>query len=90
MISTGITYVDGRLTGNDKGGKPVNSGGDSRCWGSVSGSDDLLGVEEIDTEETDRVEGNKDECEYDSNVGRDEVVVGDLGSTNGKAKLMIS
>ena len=68
----------------------MNSGGDSRCWGSVSGSDDLLGVEEIDTEETDRVEGNKDECEYDSNVGRDEVVVGDLGSTNGKAKLMIS
>lgn len=68
----------------------MNSGGDSRCWGTVSGSNDLLGVEEVDTEETDRVEGDKDECEYDSNVCRDEIVIGDLGTTNSKAELKIS
>ena len=90
MISTGNTYVEGRLTGNDKGGKPVNGGGDSRCWGTVSGSNDFLGVEEVDTEEADRVEGDKDECEYDGNVGRDKVVIGDLRSTNGKAELEIN
>lgn len=90
MVSIGTTHIEGRLTGNDKSGKPVDGRGDTGRRGTVSGSNDLLGVEEVDTEETDRVEGNKDECEYDSNVGRDEIVIGDLGSTDGKAELEIS
>jgi len=65
----------------------VDGRGDTGCWGTVSGGNDLLGVEEVDTEETDRIEGDKDEGEYDSNVCRDEIVVGDLRSTDGKAEL---
>jgi hypothetical protein len=68
----------------------VSSGGDTGCGGSVSGSNDLLGIEEVDTEETDGVEGDEDECKHDSNVGGNEVILGDLRTTDSEAELLVS
>jgi hypothetical protein len=68
----------------------VDSSGDTRCGCSVSGSDDFLRIEEVDTEETDWVEGNEDESEDDSNVGRGEVILGDLRSTDSQTELIVS
>ena len=47
-------------------------------------------VEEVDTEETDWVKGNENKGENDSNVCWDEVVVGNLRSTDSQAELDIS
>jgi hypothetical protein len=79
-----------RLTGNDESGEPVNSGGNTRCGCSVSGGDNFLRVEEVDTEETNWVKGNKDKGENDSDVCWDKVVLGDLRATNGQAELNVS
>jgi hypothetical protein len=79
-----------RLTSNNKGREPVNRSGNTGCRCSVSGGDNLLRVEEVDTEETDGVKGDKNKGENDSNVCWDEVVLGDLGSTNSQAELYIS
>ena len=78
------------LTSNNEGREPVNSGGHTGCWCSVSGGNNFLGVEEVDTKETDWVEGNENEGENDSNVCWDEVVLGDLRSTDGQAELTVS
>lgn len=65
-------------------------GRNTRSGCSVSGGNDLLRVEEVDSEETDRVEGDENKGEYDSNVGRDEIVFGDLGTANREAELEVS
>jgi len=56
----------------------VRSGRYSGSGGAVSSSDDLLGVEEVHTEEAHGKEGDKDECKYDGDVGGDEIVFVDL------------
>ena len=78
------------LTSNDEGREPVNSGGNTGCWSTVSGGNDFLRVEEVDTEETDWVKGNENESENDSDVCWNKVVLGDLRSTDGQAELNVS
>jgi len=56
----------------------VDGSGNTRSGRSVSRGNDFLTVQEVDTEETDWVEGNKDEREDDGNVGRNKVIVCDL------------
>jgi hypothetical protein len=68
----------------------MNSGRDTRCWCSVSGGNNFLRVEEVDTEETDWVEGNENKGENDSDICWDEIVLGDLRSTDGQAELDVS
>jgi hypothetical protein len=68
----------------------VSGGRNTRSGCSISGGNDFLRVEEVDSEETDRVEGDKDKGEYDSNVGWDEIIFGDLGSANREAELEVS
>jgi hypothetical protein len=68
----------------------VSGGRNTRSGCSVSGGNDLLRVEEVDSEETDRVKGDENKGEYDGDVGRDEVVFGDLGSANRETELEVS
>jgi hypothetical protein len=90
LISICVGGIEIRLTGNDECGEPVDGGGNTGCGGSVSGCNDFLGVEEVDTEESDRVEGNKDKGKDDGDVRRNKVVIGDLRTTDGKAELDVS
>ena len=78
------------LTSNNEGREPVNSSGNTGCRCSVSGGDNFLRVEEVDTEETDWVKGNEHKGENDGNVCWDEVILGDLRSTDGQAELDVS
>jgi hypothetical protein len=78
------------LTSNDEGREPVNSGGNTGCRCSVSGGNNFLRVEEVDTKETDWVKGDENKGENDGNVCWDEVVLSDLRSTDGQAELIIS
>jgi hypothetical protein len=68
----------------------VDSGRNTRCRCSVSGSDDFLRVEEVDAEETDWVKGNEDESENNSDVGGCEIILGDLRSTDSQTELMVN
>lgn len=60
----------------------MRSGGNPGSGGAVSSRDDLLGVKKVDTKETHREESDKDEGKYNGDVGRDEIVVADLGSAD--------
>lgn len=64
-------------------------GRDTRSWSSVPGRNDFLRVQEVDTQEPDRVESDKDECKDDGDVRWNEVVIGDLGSTNSETELYL-
>ena len=68
----------------------MDGGRDTRSGGSVARSNDFLTVQEVDTEETDRVEEDEQESEDDGDVSRDEVVRGDLRSADGEAELHVS
>jgi predicted NBD/HSP70 family sugar kinase len=78
------------LTSNNEGREPVYSGGNTGCWSTVSGGDNFLRVEEVDTEETDWVKGNEHKGENDGNVCWDEVILSDLRSTDSQAELDVS
>jgi hypothetical protein len=78
------------LTSNDEGREPVNSGGNTGCWSTVSGGNNFLRIKEVDTEETDWVEGNENKGENDCNVCWDKVVLSDLRSTDSQAELDVS
>jgi hypothetical protein len=82
--------IEVKLTSNDEGREPVDRSGNTGCWCSVSGGDNFLRVEEVDTEETDWVKGNENKSENDSNVCWDEIVLSNLRSTDGQAELDVS
>lgn len=49
-----------------------------------------MGIQKVDTEETDRVEEDKDKGKDNSHVCRSQVVFGDLRSADGQAELMVN
>jgi hypothetical protein len=61
--------------------------GNAGCWGTVTGTDNFLAVQKVDTEETERVENDEKEGKDDTNVGWPEVTAGDLGAGNSQAEL---